>query len=132
MGALTLPAGAGIVNHMVNYTSKQLDPVFAALADSTRRAILARLGHGEATVTEVAEPFATSLPAISKHIKVLEEAGLVARRKDGRTHHLRLVASPLKNVVQWLEQYQGFWETQFDSLEQFLKESGDGQPGQSR
>lgn len=117
---------------MVNYTNKQLDPIFAALADSTRRAILARLRHGEATVTEVAEPFTTSLPAISKHIKVLEEAGLVARRKDGRIHHLRLVASPLKNAVQWLEQYHGFWEAQFDSLEQFLKEGNVGQPSQSR
>lgn len=116
---------------MVNYSSKQLDPVFAALADPTRRAILVRLTHGEATVMQVAQPFETSLPAISKHIKVLEEAGLVARRKDGRTHHLRLVASPLKNAVQWLEQYRWFWESQFDSLEQFLKESSDEQPGQS-
>ncbi len=117
---------------MVNYANRQLDPVFAALADPTRRAILARLTHGEATVTEVAEPFKTSLPAISKHIRVLEAAGLLARRKDGRTHHLRLVASPLKNAVHWLEQYHWFWESQFDSLEQFLKEGGDEQPGQSR
>jgi len=117
---------------MVNYIGKQLDPVFAALADPTRRAILVRLTHGEATVTEVAEPFETSLPAISKHIKVLEEAGLVARRKDGRTHYLRLVASPLKSAAQWLEQYHWFWESQLDSLEQFLKEGGDEQPGPSR
>ena len=111
---------------MVNYSIAQLDPVFAALADPTRRAILLRLSHGEATVTEVAEPFETSLPAISKHIKVLEQAGLVTRRKDGRIHHLRLVASPLKNAAQWLEQYQWFWESQFDSLEQFLNEGDDG------
>ena len=114
---------------MVNYSSNQLDPVFAALADPTRRAILARLRHGEATVTEVAGPFETSLPAISKHIKVLEQAGLVARRKSGRTHHLRLVVSPLKNAMQWLEQYQWFWESQFNSLEQFLNEGSDEQPG---
>ena len=117
---------------MVNYSRKTLDPVFAALADPTRRAILVHLTHGEATVTEVAEPFETSLPAISKHIKVLEQAGLVARRKSGRTHHLRLVASPLKNAMQWLEQYQWFWESQFDALEAFLSEGSDEQPGQSR
>ena len=110
---------------MVKYTARQLDPVFSALADPTRRAILRRLRRGEATVTQVAQPFATSLPAISKHIKVLEEAGLLARRRDGRTHHLRLVASPLKIAVQWLEQYQVFWESQLDSLEQFLKADGD-------
>ncbi len=117
---------------MVNYPTRQLDPIFAALSDPTRRAILARLIDGEATVTEVARPFATSLPAISRHIKVLEGAGLVERRKEGRIHHLRLVAFPLKNASQWLEQYRCFWESQFDSLEQFLKEGGDEQPGQGR
>ena len=110
---------------MVNYSSRQLDPVFAALADPTRRAILTRLRRGEATVTQVAEPFATSLPAISKHIRVLEEAGLLSRRKDGRIHHLRLVASPLKSAAQWLEQYQLFWESKLDSLDQFLQKGGD-------
>jgi DNA-binding transcriptional ArsR family regulator len=117
---------------MVNYPSQPLDPVFAALADPTRRAILVRLLHGEATVTEVAEPFQTSLPAISRHIRKLEEAGLITRRKDGRTHHLGLAASPLKNAAQWLEQYQRFWESQLDSLEQFLREEGDEQTSQSR
>ena len=110
---------------MVKYSRNPLDPVFAALADPTRRAILTRLTLGEATVTQVAEPFEASLPAISKHIKVLEGAGLLARRKDGRTYHLRLVASPLKSAVQWLEQYQMFWESQLDSLSRFLKEGGD-------
>jgi DNA-binding transcriptional ArsR family regulator len=110
---------------MVNYMTGQLDPVFAALSDPTRRAILTRLIQGEATVTQVAKPFNKSLPAISKHIKILEEAGLLARRKDGRIHHLRLVALPLKNAMGWLEQYQGFWESQLDSLEQFLKDSDD-------
>ena len=117
--------GLAIVNQMVNYSDEALDPVFAALADPTRRAILAHLIHGEATVSEVAEPFETSLPAISRHIKVLEEAGLVARRKDGRIHHLHLVAAPLIDAMQWLEQYHWFWESQFDALEQFLEESSD-------
>jgi DNA-binding transcriptional ArsR family regulator len=117
---------------MVNNPVAQLDPVFAALADPTRRAILARLVQGEATVTQVAEPFTTSLPAISRHIKVLEEAGLVARRKVGRTQRLRLLASPLKDAVQWLEQYQWFWKSQMDSLEQFLKEGIDERPNRPR
>jgi len=117
---------------MVNYSSAQLDPVFSALSDATRRAILVRLINGEATVTEVAKPFGTSLPAISKHIKILEEAGLVERRKDGRIHHLRLVAAPLKDAAQWLDQYHWFWEAQLDSLEKFLKEGGDEQSSQTR
>ncbi len=110
---------------MVNYPVDTLDPVFAALADPTRRAILARLFEGEATVTEVAEPFTTSLPAVSRHIRVLEVAGLVARRREGRIHHLHLVASPLKNAAEWLERYHQFWETQFNSLEQFLRSGSD-------
>ena len=116
---------------MVNYSPQQLDPVFAALADPTRRLILERLTRGEATVTEVARPFETSLPAISRHIKKLEAAGLVARRKDGRIHHLRLVAPPLENAMQWMSQVHRFWETQLDSLEQFLKEDPHGQPSQT-
>ena len=116
---------------MVNYGSGQLNTVFAALADPTRRAILVRLTRGEATVTEVAEPFEWSLPAISKHVKVLEGAGLITRRREGRTHYLRLVASPLKNAVSWLEQYRWFWESQFDALEQFLKDNdNDAESGQ--
>ena len=117
---------------MVNYSGERLDPVFGALADPTRRAILLHLSHGEATVSQVAEPFETSLPAISRHIKVLEEAGLVARRKDGRTHYLRLVASPLKSAAQWLEQYHWFWESGLNALEQFLEEGGDEQSGPTR
>jgi DNA-binding transcriptional ArsR family regulator len=116
---------------MVNYSERQLTPVFSALSDPTRRAILTRLTRGEATVSQVAKPFGTSLPAISKHIKILEEAGLLARRKRGRTHHLHLVASPLKNAMQWLEQYHWFWESQFDSLESFLKDAGDGKTHRS-
>jgi DNA-binding transcriptional ArsR family regulator len=117
---------------MVNYSDEELDPVFAALADPTRRAILARLSHGEATVTQVAEPFETSLPAISRHVKVLEQAGLISRRKEGRIHHLRLVGSSLKEAVEWLDQVHWFWETQFEALETLLKEDGDGQTGKAR
>ncbi len=106
---------------MVNYSTRQLDPIFAALADPTRRLILSRLMRGEATVGEVAGLFDTSLPAVSKHIKVLEQAGLVTRRKEGRVHHLRLVAAPLQSAAEWLEQYRWFWEAQFDSLDRFLK-----------
>ncbi len=115
-----------IVNHMVNYSTKQLDPVFSALADPTRRLILERLTNGEATVTEVAHSFDTSLPAISRHIKKLEAAGLVARRKDGRIHHLRLVAPPLEDAMLWMQQVHRFWEIQLDALEQFLKEAPHG------
>jgi DNA-binding transcriptional ArsR family regulator len=121
-----------IVNHMVNYSERQLNPVFSALSDPTRRAILTRLTRGEATVSQVAKPFGISLPAISKHIKILEEAGLLARRKRGRTHHLHLVAIPLKNAAHWLEQYHWFWESQFDSLESFLKDDSNEQPRRSR
>jgi DNA-binding transcriptional ArsR family regulator len=117
---------------MVNYSERELDPIFAALADPTRRAILAHLSHGEATVTQIAEPFETSLPAISRHIKVLEAAGLVKRRKEGRIHHLRLNPASLKDAVAWLDQYRWFWETQFDSLEQLLKEGGDDNLGKPR
>ncbi len=117
---------------MVKYSTEQLDQVFGALADPTRRAILDRLSRGEATVSQVAEPFGTSLPAISRHIKVLEDARLVVRRRDGRIHHLSLAASPLEEAVRWLERYRGFWEAQLDSLEKFLKEGGDGQSGSAR
>ncbi len=110
---------------MINYPQERLDTVFSALSDPTRRAILQRLTRGEATVTQVAAPFETSLPAISKHLKVLEGAGLIARRREGRTHYLRLVATPLQDAAEWLNTYRWFWESQFDSLAQFLDEGGD-------
>src|SRR5689334_20258250 len=106
---------------MVKYPSRTLDTTFHALADPTRRAILARLQQGEATVTEVARPFRISLPAISKHLRVLEKAGLLARTRCGRVHHLRLVAKPLQDVAEWIAHYRQFWEERLDSLELFLR-----------
>ena len=111
-----------IINFMVNYSSEQLDTVFLALADPTRRAILERLAHGEASGTELARPFSISVPAISKHLRVLEHADLILHRNDGRTHRFRLAASPtnpMKEATTWLEQYRQFWEAQFDSLETY-------------
>jgi DNA-binding transcriptional ArsR family regulator len=106
---------------MVNYSNAALDGTFGALADATRRAILARLAQGEATVTELAQPFKVSLPAVSKHLRVLESAGLLRREIDGRIHRCRLDADPIKNASAWLEQYRVFWEAQFDSLAKYLE-----------
>ena len=105
---------------MVNDLSEQLTTVFFALADPTRRAILERLAHGEASGTELARPFAISVPAISKHLRVLEHADLILHRKDGRTHRFRLAPRPLKDAATWLEHYRQFWEAQFDSLDTYL------------
>jgi DNA-binding transcriptional ArsR family regulator len=105
---------------MVNDSSERLDTVFFALADPTRRAILERLARGEASGTELARPFPISVPAISKHLRVLENADLILHRKDGRTHLFRLAASPMQEAATWLEHYRQFWETQFDSLESYL------------
>lgn len=99
-----------------------LSLTFAALADPTRRAILARLAQGEATVKELAEPFAMSLPAVSKHLKVLERAGLIARAKEAQWRPSRLEASPLKDVFDWVEQYRHLWEERFDRLDDYLRE----------
>jgi DNA-binding transcriptional ArsR family regulator len=106
---------------MVNDSSKQLTTVFLALADPTRRAILAHLTHGEASGTELARPFSISVPAISKHLRVLEHADLILHRKDGRTHRFRLAARPLKDAAAWLEHYRQFWEVQLDSLDTYLQ-----------
>src|SRR3954451_7700414 len=92
----------------------QLDRTFAALADPTRRAILARLASGAASVTELAEPFEMSLPAVSKHLKVLESAGLITRGREAQWRPCRLEAEPLKNAADWLEEYRRFWEQSFD------------------
>ena len=105
---------------MVNDSSERLNTVFLALADPTRRAILERLAHGEASGTELARPFSISVPAISKHLRVLENAELILHRKDGRTHRFRLATNPMKEAATWLEQYRQFWEAQFDSLETYL------------
>jgi DNA-binding transcriptional ArsR family regulator len=99
-----------------------LSTTFAALADPTRRAILARLVSGETSVTELAQPFAMSLPAISKHLKVLERAGLIARGRDAQWRPCRLTADPLKDAAAWLEEYRRFWEQSLDRLDDYLKE----------
>jgi DNA-binding transcriptional ArsR family regulator len=99
-----------------------LGTTFAALADPTRRAILARLASGEASVTELGKPFEMSLPAISKHLKVLEHAGLVARGRDAQWRPCRLMAGPLKDAAEWLEEYRRFWEDSFERLADYLSE----------
>jgi DNA-binding transcriptional ArsR family regulator len=100
----------------------RLDRTFGALADPTRRAILARLKSGEASVTELAEPFEMSLPAVSKHLKVLERAGLIARGRERQWRPARLAAEPLKEVAEWTEPYRRFWEESYDRLDEYLEE----------
>jgi DNA-binding transcriptional ArsR family regulator len=100
----------------------RLNSTFAALADPTRRAILARLTSGEASVTELAEPFEMSLPAVSKHLKVLERAGLIARGREAQWRPCRLEAGPLKEIANWVEHYRRFWDESFDRLDNYLRE----------
>lgn len=100
--------------------SQRLDATFAALADPTRRAILARLASGEASVTELAKPFAITQPAISKHLKVLERAGLISLGQDAQRRPRRLEAQPLADACRWLERYRQFWETRFQHLDALL------------
>ena len=100
-----------------------LSTTFAALADPTRRAILAQLASGQASVTELAEPFAMSLPAVSKHLKVLERAGLIARARDAQWRPSRLEAAPLRDASGWLEGYRRHWEQSFDRLDEYLREA---------
>ncbi len=108
---------------MVEYTADDpLSVTFAALADPTRRAILARLASGEASVTELAEPFDISLPAVSKHLKVLERAGLIARTREAQWRPCRLDAAPLKEIAEWVSHYRRFWEESFDRLDEYLRE----------
>src|SRR6266508_1157162 len=118
-------------------TTERLDRTFGALADPTRRAILARLAKGEASVTELAEPFEMSLPAVSKHLKVLERAGLVARGRERQWRPARLRATPIKEVAEWTDRYRRFWDERYDRLDEYLgelqgrgrskrKEKGDG------
>jgi DNA-binding transcriptional ArsR family regulator len=102
-------------------TSDRLDATFAALADPTRRAILARLASGEASVTELAAPFAMSQPAISKHLKVLEHAGLVSRGRDAQRRPRRLEPARLKEIAEWAENYRRFWDASFERLDEYLK-----------
>jgi DNA-binding transcriptional ArsR family regulator len=113
-----------VMQHM---DAEQLDTTFAALADPTRRAILARLAEGEATVTELAAPFDMSMPAISKHLKVLERAGLISRGRAAQWRPCRLQAGPLGDATEWLEQYRPFWEGSFDRLAEHLRQIQKGQ-----
>jgi DNA-binding transcriptional ArsR family regulator len=106
---------------MVN-NPRALDSTFAALSDATRRGILARLAAGETSVSELAKPYDMTLPAVSKHLRVLESAGLVTRRKDGRVQRCSLVAEPMKSAADWIEHYRCFWEAQLDSLARYLED----------
>ncbi|HEX7838691.1 MAG TPA: metalloregulator ArsR/SmtB family transcription factor [Kofleriaceae bacterium] len=103
-------------------TGERLDATFAALADPTRRAILARLARGEASVMELAEPFAMTQPAISKHLKVLERAGLISRGRDAQRRPCRIEAAPLRDASEWIERYREFWEASFDALDGVLED----------
>ncbi|MFI7538414.1 ArsR/SmtB family transcription factor [Streptosporangium sp. NPDC049376] len=106
--------------------SDRLDATFAALADPTRRAILARLAAGDATVTELAAPFAMSQPAVSKHLRVLERAGLISRGRDAQRRPCRLVAEPLKTATDWLADYRDYWEASYQRLDALLDDLQDG------
>ena len=103
-------------------TPDRLSSTFAALADPTRRAILARLALGQASVTELAAPFQMSMPAVSKHLKVLERAGLIARGREAQWRPRRLDGEPLRDVAEWMEQYRSFWDESFDRLDEYLQE----------
>lgn len=117
---MTTLRSSNIVNHMVNYIDNSLDATFGALADPTRRSILEKLIGGESSVTALAEPFDMSLPAVSKHLRVLEKAGLLTQEKDGRVRRCRVDAAPMKEVAEWIGQYRKFWEEQLDSLAGYI------------
>jgi DNA-binding transcriptional ArsR family regulator len=111
---------------VVNDSQAELDALFAALADPTRRDILVRLAEGESRVTELAEPLPMSLPAVSRHLRVLESAGLIARTKDGRVHRISLVADPMLDALEWIAVFGRFWERRLDGLERFLAATTEG------
>ncbi len=115
---------------MVKCSAKKLDRTFSALADPTRRMILARLAQGNGSVTDLAAPHAMSLPAISKHLRVLEKAGLLRRRRYGRVHELRLEAKPLQEAARWVEEYSKFWEASFDRLVDYLEKTNQPTKGE--
>ena len=118
---------------MVYYNSARLDRVFQGLADPTRRAILTRLAEGDKTISELASRFDMSLPAVSKHVRVLERAGLARIEREGRSRRTILVGAPLREARDWIERYRRFWEFQFDRLEAFLDESDpSGAGGEAR
>ena len=108
---------------MVKYPSGRLNQTFAALADPTRRRMLEQLARGNRCVTDLARPHSMSLPAVSKHLRVLEKAGLLRRRRYGRVHQLRLEAKPLKQAALWVEEYRKFWEESFDRLAAYLEKT---------
>ena len=107
---------------MVKCPARLLDRTFGALADPTRRRILEHLAGGDRCVTDLARPYRMSLPAVSKHLRVLENAGLVRRQRDGRVHRLRLEARPMQQAQAWIEEYRKFWEASFDRLDEYLKQ----------
>jgi len=107
---------------MVKYSSPSLNRTFAALADPTRRRILESLAHGNCCVTDLAKPYRMSLAAVSKHLRALERAGLVRRRRRGRIHELKLEAEPMCDVQQWIETYRHFWEANLERLDRYLRE----------
>ena len=119
-----------ILNQMVKY-AQTLDRTFAALADPTRRRILARLARGHRRVTDLARPYSMSLPAVSKHLRVLEKAGLLRRRRYGRIHQIQLEAKPLKQAAQWVEEYRKFWEGSLDRLANYLEKTSNKQKSKS-
>jgi len=110
---------------MVNYSNKELDKTFAALSDPTRRAILARLAEGEVQAGDLAAPFGMSLPAVSKHLKVLEKAQLIRRRREGRIHRFTVNPQPMQAAMSWVEQYSAFWGQQLGALERYPELTGD-------
>jgi DNA-binding transcriptional ArsR family regulator len=116
---------SSLKNEETSSLERQLDLIFRALGDQTRRALLARLMQQPAMVTELAQPFAMSLPAVSRHIRVLEGAGLVRRTIDGRVHHCSLRAEPLKNVEAWLQHYRRFWEGTLDALAHYVEDDSE-------
>ncbi len=122
---MTAAANGSILNHMVKVSERRLDATFAALSDATRRGILTRLAQGEASVSELAAPYRMSLPAVSKHLRVLEGARLIVRRKNGRVHRCRLAAQPMQHASRWIAQYRRFWENQFDALAAYLEKPQD-------
>jgi DNA-binding transcriptional ArsR family regulator len=111
-----------IFNHMVKCSPRFLNRTFAALADPTRRRILEHLARGDRCVTDLARPHRMSLPAVSKHLRVLERAGLIRRQRCGRVHQLKLEAKPMKDAQQWIEEYRHFWEQNLDRLDLYLKQ----------
>jgi DNA-binding transcriptional ArsR family regulator len=115
---------------MVKYPSRTLNRTFAALADPTRRRILANLAQGDKCVTHLAKPHAMSLPAVSKHLRVLEKAGLLRRRRYGRVHEMQLDAEPLRQAAQWVEEYRKFWQGSLDRLAQYLE--NENRPSEKR